>query len=89
MVKKKTTQKEHTELLLNYCGNIFRNRNEVYNHICEVCESNCFECSTKDEVENDKENSVVEKADLIIKKDMDMKFGVHSMKEGWKGHGSK
>ena len=54
---------------------------EVYNHICEVCESNCFECSTKDEVENDKENSVVEKADLIIKKDMDMKFGVHSMKE--------
>ena len=41
------------------------NRNEV--DICEVCEAKCFEWSTKDEVENDKENSVVEKADLIIK----------------------
>ena len=28
----------------------------------------------KKEVENDKENSVVEKADLIIKKDMNMKI---------------
>jgi hypothetical protein len=53
---------------------MFRNRNKVDNHICEVCESNCFECSIKDKVENDKENSVVGKADLIIKKDMDMKI---------------
>ena len=37
--------------------------------IYEVCESNYYECNTKDEVENYKEKSVVEKADLIIKKD--------------------
>ena len=45
---------------------IFRNRNEVDNHIYEVCESTCHECSAKDEVEHHKEDSVV---------------GVHSMKE--------
>ena len=39
----------------------------------EVCESTWYEGSTKDEVENDKEDSVVEKADLIIKKDMEHK----------------
>ena len=49
---------------------MFKNRNEVDNHIYEVCESNCYECNTKDEVENYKEKSVVGKADLIIKKDM-------------------
>ena len=49
---------------------MFKNRNEVDNHIYEVCESNCYECNTKDGVENYKEKSVVGKADLIIKKDM-------------------
>ena len=49
---------------------MFRNRNEVDNHIYEVCKSNCYECNTKYKVENYKENSVVEKADLIINKDM-------------------
>ena len=52
---------------------MFKKRNEVENQINEVCESNCYKCSTKYEVENDKENSVVEKADLIIKKDMEQK----------------
>ena len=52
---------------------MFRNRNEIENHIFEVCESNCYECSTKDEVENNKEQSIVEKADLIIQKDMEHK----------------
>ena len=50
-----------------------RNGNEVDNHISEVCESTCNKCSAKDQVENDKEDSVVEKADLIIKKDMEHK----------------
>ena len=50
-----------------------RNRNEVDNYIYEVCESTWHEGSTKDEVENYKEDSVVEKAYLIIKKDMEHK----------------
>ena len=50
---------------------MFRNRNEVDKHIYEVCESNCYQCSTKYEVENYKEKSVVKKADLIIKKDIE------------------
>ena len=70
LVKKTYPERAHWALLKFLCQN-FRNRNEEDNHICEVCESNCFECSTKDEVENDKENSVVNKADLIINKDMD------------------
>ena len=49
---------------------MFRNRNEVDNHVQEFFESNCYECNTKDEVDTYKEKSVVEKADLIIKKDM-------------------
>ena len=52
---------------------MFRNRNEVDNLIYEACESTCHECSAKDEVENVKEDSVVEKADLIIKMDMGKK----------------
>ena len=50
---------------------MLRNKNELDNHISEVCESNCLECSTKDEKENVKENSVI---DMKIKKDMDMKI---------------
>ena len=69
---------------------MFRNRKEVDDHICELRLSNCFECNTKDEVGNDKENSVVEKADLIIKKNMDMEIWSPLYEsEFWKGHGSK
>ena len=52
---------------------MFRNRNEVGNLIYEACESTCHECSAKDEVENGKEDSFVQKADLIMKKDMGRK----------------
>ena len=38
-----------------------------------MCESTCHECSTRDEVDNYKEDSVVEKADLFIKKGMEHK----------------
>ena len=63
---------------------------KIDTHIYEVCESTCHECSTKDEVKNDKKKSIVEKADLILKKDMEhkkitrkrnLKLVVHSMKE--------
>ena len=40
---------------------MFRNREEVDNHMYEACESTCHECTPKDEVENDKEDIVVEK----------------------------
>ena len=50
---------------------MFRNRNEVDNLIYQACKSTCHECSAKDEVENYKEESVVEKAHLIIKKDIE------------------
>ena len=39
----------------------------------QYCASTCHECSAKDEVKNYKEDSVVEKADLIIKRDMEHK----------------
>ena len=69
----KLIQKEHTELWWNFCAKIFRNRNEVGNLIYEACESTCHECSAKDEVENGKEDSFVQKAYIIIKKDMGSK----------------
>ena len=47
---------------------MLRNRKEVANHIYEVCE-----CSTKYEVGNYKEDNAARKADLIIKKDMELK----------------
>ena len=40
------------------------------NIIYEACESTCHECSAKNELRNGKEDSIVEKADLIMKKDM-------------------
>ena len=69
----KLIQKEHTELWSDYCGKIFRNRNEVDKHIYEVCESTCHKCSAKYEVERYKEDSVDQKADLIIKMDLEHK----------------
>ena len=61
-----------------------KKRNEVDKHIYELCESNCYECNTKDEVDNNKEKSVVEKADLIIKKDMTHKEMMREKKKIWK-----
>ena len=51
---KQPISKEHTKLRQNYWGIIFTNINEVDNHIYEVCESSCHECSAKDEFENAK-----------------------------------
>ena len=52
---------------------MFSNRKEVDNCNYEACEPISGECTSQNEVENDKEDSVVEKADLIIKKDMEHK----------------
>ena len=79
---------------------ILRNRNEVDNHIYEVCESTCHECSAKYEDENCKVDSGVEKADLIIMTDSKHKEitkeeenltirGPQYENEFWKGHGSQ
>ena len=64
---------------------MLRNKNEVDHHISEVCESNCYECSINNEVENYKEKSVVEKADLIIKKYIwNIRKWLERKKEIWK-----
>ena len=42
-------------------------RKEVDNHMYKVRESTCHGCTSKDEVENYKEDSVVEKEQLIMK----------------------
>ena len=49
---------------------MLRNRNKVNNLIYKACKSTCHECSAKGEVENGKTDSVVPKADLIMKKDV-------------------
>ena len=69
---------------------------KIDSHIYEACESTCHECSAKDKVENDIEDSVVEDADLFKEKDMEnkkimreknMKIGSPQYeKEFWKGH---
>ena len=46
---------------------------KIDNGIYEACESTCHECSAKDKLENDIEDSVVEDADLFKKKDMENK----------------
>ena len=69
----KNRLKEYTELRKNYCGKVFIKRNEVNNHVYEICESTCHECTAKDEFENDKKYSIVEKVDLIRKKGMEHK----------------
>ena len=61
------------ELWWYYCGKMFKNRKEVDTHMYEVCESTCHKWSSKNEVENDKEDIVVEDADLFMKKDMEIK----------------
>ena len=52
---------------------LFGNTKKVDNHIYGACESTCHECTAKDTVENDKEDSVVEDADLFKDKDMEKK----------------
>ena len=52
---------------------MFRNRKEVDNHMYEACKSTCHELTSKGEVEHYKECIVVEKEELIIKKDMENK----------------
>ena len=64
---KKHIQGEHTELLWNYCGKVFRNRKEKDNCMYEACWSSCHEGPSKDEVDNYKEDIVVEKEKFIIK----------------------
>ena len=49
---------------------MFRNIKEEDNHMYEACQSPCHECTSRDEVENYKEDIVVEKEELIIKKDL-------------------
>ena len=39
-------------------------------HNVDICESTWYECTSKDEVENDKEDIVVEKEKLIINKEI-------------------
>ena len=45
---------------------------EIMNEVdaLQACELNCLECTSKGEVENYKEDIVVEKEELIIKKDI-------------------
>ena len=50
---------------------MFKNRKEVDTHMYEVCESTCHKWSSKNEVENDKEDIVVEEEELIMKKEME------------------
>ena len=52
---------------------MFRNIKEVDNPIYEAWESTCHECTSKDEVGNLKEDIVVEKEELIMKKEMENK----------------
>ena len=42
---------------------------EVDNHMYEACKSTCHEWTSKDEVQNHKEDIAVEKDKLIMKKD--------------------
>ena len=70
---KKHIKEKHTELWRNYCGKIFRNRNEVSNHMYEAWKSTCHEWISKDEVENYKEDIVVEKEELIMNKKVESK----------------
>ena len=62
----KLSEEEHTKLCWNYCGNTFRNRKEVDNHIFEACKPISTECTSKDEVKNYDGNIVVEKEEFII-----------------------
>ena len=57
----KLIKEEHTELWWNYCGNIFRNRKEVDNHIFEAFKPISSKCTSKDAVKNVNGNIVIKK----------------------------
>ena len=67
-LKKHIQKDNHTEFSWSYCGKIFRNTNEVESHMHEAFELTCHECTSKDEVKRYKEDIVVEKEELIMKK---------------------
>ena len=69
----KLSEEEHTELWWNYCGNIFRNRKEVDNHIFEGCKPISTEFTSKDKDKNYNENIFVEKEEKIMKKCVETK----------------
>ena len=52
---------------------MFRNRNEVDNLMYESRKSTCQEWTSKDDVENDKEDIFVEKKEIFMKKQMENK----------------
>ena len=52
---------------------MFRNRKEIDNHMYEACKSSCHEWTSKDEVENNKEDIVVEKKGKILKRKIENK----------------
>ena len=64
------SQRAH-KALGNFCGKLFRNRNKRDIHIYEAWEETSHKCSSKDKVENQQKYKVVEKADFIMKKDME------------------
>ena len=61
-------QEDHTDLWRSYSGIMFRNRKEVDTHMYEACKSTCHEWTSKGEVENYKEDTIVEKEEQIMKK---------------------
>ena len=60
-------------VLVEYFGKMFRNWKEVDNHMYETFNSTCQKWTSKDEVENLKEDIVVEKEESIMKKVMENK----------------
>ena len=52
---------------------MFRNRKEVDNHMYEACKSTCHEWTSKEGIDYDKEDIVVEKEEWIINKEMENK----------------
>ena len=49
---------------------MLRTRKKVDTHMYDACELTCHECISKVEVKNYKEDVVVEKEELIVKKDI-------------------
>ena len=66
MVKKNLPRKSTLSSRKTIVAKLSEIEMKQINDIGEICESNCFECSTK--------NEVVKKEDLIINKDMDMEI---------------
>ena len=67
--EEKHIHEQHTDLWWNYGDYTFWNFKEVNKYRYEACESTCHECTSKDEVENDKEDIELKMDELITKKD--------------------